>query len=387
MLVLGWCAEAVETVATGARACGEAGALEGLTRWLAPMQRVFRARGYPLVFIGGGSARAVLDHVTHGAPLRLRDLDLFLVRGHRVEASELDALAGALEASGCAQRASAGVRLKRRANPALPKPARDAYVAGLGVHMRAPGRPLLSMSVLHRKRDLALNGLLDIDTIALRVPNHTTLSAWSAGLPVASHTRAWRARVWDRYGGYAAWRAGRPRVVHWAEVERSPARQAVRLARSWAKTPGREPAPAWWSLYRARCAPRRADPLTEPHELARDLAKLLADPHWTAALWALGQLGALEHHAPGLHGCLRASDVAALGAWLDSLGTVARVAPDVAARTTARQRAAHRASALRAALSADPGTVALLRAAQTALPSVFAVDAPAASQPTPRVER
>ncbi|NUM41768.1 MAG: hypothetical protein HUU45_09080, partial [Leptospiraceae bacterium] len=36
------------------------------------------------IFVGGGSSRAILDHLYDGKPLEMRDLDIFVVAGREV---------------------------------------------------------------------------------------------------------------------------------------------------------------------------------------------------------------------------------------------------------------------------------------------------------------
>lgn len=261
-----------------------------LSGWLASLQCVFASAGYPEVYIGGGSARDVLDHLYHRAPLSMRDLDLYLLQGRPVVPADVQHIAARVVCQRLAGGDPDRIRHKTRANPALPLPARNAYVTGYGVHLDAPGLPILSLGVLHSRDDLALNGLFDIDTINLCLP----LGARLGLEPV---------EIIDPHGGYTAWRERRPQIVHWAEVQRCYVRHSLRIARGFARAGLDRLEPAFLQRHRA-CRPRRlvVDSLRELH---RDLLKLLAGTRWRAALRMLGELDVLGTLFPAIQARLQ----------------------------------------------------------------------------------
>ena len=130
-------------------------ALIRLSDWLASLQIIFRAAGYGAVYIGGGSARQLLDHLHNGAPLHMRDLDLYLIRGRTADPEDVRIIAELVVNRRLANGQTAAVRTKVRANPALPLPARNQHITGYGIHLAAPGLPILSLGVLHSHADLA----------------------------------------------------------------------------------------------------------------------------------------------------------------------------------------------------------------------------------------
>ena len=95
--------------------------LEALSDWLCEFQAVFRAHGQDRVLVGGSGARALLDGRVHG----LRDVDLFLGGddGCGDARAELGRMVALLAAREVARAGPAGVRDKRRADPAAPLPA------------------------------------------------------------------------------------------------------------------------------------------------------------------------------------------------------------------------------------------------------------------------
>lgn len=170
------------------------------------------------------------------------------------------------------------LRDKRRADPRLPLPGRERHVIGVGTHVfpRTAPLPIVSLTVLRRGRDLELGGIFDIDAVYVVLDTLRPLLAQLAA-PV----------VIDGFDGMAAWRARRPRVVHWEEVARCHARHGLRIARTLAGC-GRGLDAATIDAYRAVRPGRAVD---EPDEVYRDLVKLLADPRWRAGLGLARELG------------------------------------------------------------------------------------------------
>jgi hypothetical protein len=251
--------------------------IDWLAAWLAPIQEILLRRGYRHSYIGGSSAREILDLIFFGSRISLRDLDIYLVKHGTAQPADISVLCEDI----CGE--IGPLREKRRANPALPGEACYGYLAGYGVHVSSPDRPILSLSVLHRTSDLALNGLFDIDTIFLVVPNDKPF-----------HWYAERVRrdtadlVLDPYDGYRAWLAHSPRIVHWAEVERCYTRSAFRIVRSLAKA-GHLRIPASLAKeYRRRRPPDVV--IDDPVELQRDLRKVLCDRYWIEELAMLAEL-------------------------------------------------------------------------------------------------
>ncbi|PCC73004.1 hypothetical protein SAMN02745121_06534 [Nannocystis exedens] len=264
--------------------------IERLSDWLAPIQQIFVRRGYPQTYLGGSSAREILDAILFDEPLALRDIDLYLVRGGG--AGDLRSLCLDIEQEGHAR--VGRLREKRRANPDLPGDACYQHVVGEGAHLYAKGRPILSLGVLHRRGDLALNGLFDVDTTFLCLDNHRRLADYAllaaryrddpGGLHVAG-------LILDPHHGYLAWRDKAPTIVHWQEVARCPAQQAFRMVRTLAKA-SRHRVPPDLLLGYQRI--RRASGRDDAHELDQSFLKILGDTYWTEELGMLAELDTLS---------------------------------------------------------------------------------------------
>lgn len=251
--------------------------VEALSGWLCGFQAVFRGQGHERVYVGGSGARALLD----GRVAGLRDVDLFLdgeaARSDDARA-ELGRMVAVLGETEVVRAGVARLRDKRRADPELALPGRERHVIGVGTHVfpRTAPLPIVSLTVLRRGRDLELGGIFDIDAVYVVLDTQRPLLAQLVA-PV----------VIDRFDGVVAWRARRPRVVHWEEVARCHARHGLRIARTLAGC-GRGLDAATVDAYRAVRPGRAVD---DADEVFRDLVKLLADPQWRAGLGLARELG------------------------------------------------------------------------------------------------
>lgn len=252
--------------------------LAPLSDWLSVFQAVFRAHGHDCVYLVGSGARALLD----GRYESLRDVDLFLdgeARSTVDPYAELATMTAALGDTGAIRAQPGAPREKRRADPEHPLSARDRHTIGAGLHVfpRERGLPIVSLTLLTRRRGLALNGIFDIDTLYVVLDTRRPLMAQIAA-PV----------VVDPFAGYRAWQARSPRVVHWEEVARCHGRNGLRIARTLAECGRRELDAELIATYRA-CRPARSEDTAD--EVFRELLKLLAGPAWCASLSLAGRLG------------------------------------------------------------------------------------------------
>lgn len=266
--------------------------LAWLSDWLSPLQEILLRRGYQTLYIGGSSAREILDAIFFGAPLSLRDLDVYLLKYGAVQASDVEALCRDITAAKLAE--VGPLREKRRANPRLSKEACYQYLAGFGAHLYAKNKPILSLGVLHYPSDLLLNGLFDIDTTFLVVDASKRFSLYQEQVSLYQNSDeplCHSGLFLDPHQGYLAWRKRSPKIVHWEEVERSYARSALRMVRSLAKASVLTLPPALQKEYQRR-SPKEIL-LDDRVELHRDFLKILGDLYWAEELCMLANLSAL----------------------------------------------------------------------------------------------
>lgn len=295
--------------------------LAPLSDWLSVFQAVFRAHGHDCVYLVGSGARALLD----GRFASLRDVDLFLDAEKRsVQAIdpyvELASMTAALLDAGAIRPDPAAPREKRRADPEHPLAARDRHTIGAGLHVFPRERPLpiVSLTLLTRRRGLSLNGIFDIDALYVVLDTRRPLTA-QIDAPI----------VVDPFAGYKAWQARQPRVVHWEEVARCHARHGLRIARTLAECGRRELDAQLVAMYRARRPARSED---TPGEVFRELLKLLAGPAWCTSLSLAGRFG-VGADEPAFAWLARA-----LAAWDGSTGSGEPAGESTATAALARAR-------------------------------------------------
>lgn len=271
--------------------------LQSLSDRVRELQGGLRARfGLDKVYIVGGGARAILDHLYRGKALAMRDLDVFVPAGRVVEESFAEEVGRTLASKTLGRFAREHLRPRPRSNPALPPPARLDYNAGYGFFFVRDALEL-DLTLFNSEEDFALNGIVDADCIRIPLVHGTTLASWAAGAGERSYERLLAdGGVVDPYGGYAAWLKREMRIVHWTEVEREPMMAAIRIVRLFAKA-GQAPSEGDAKRLRALLA---SSERSGPVQSSRNLLKLLGDPDPVPQLKTLASLGAFGALFPGL---------------------------------------------------------------------------------------
>lgn len=293
--------------AQGAAAEGPPPSDSGISPELAALSRrvrevqegLWKRYGIARVHIVGGGARAILDHLYAGKPLKMRDLDVFVPAGRKVDAAFVSEIGRELASPGLGRFIREELRSRPRANPALSAPERYAYVAGYGSFFDLDGS-ILDLSLFHSDKDLELNGLADADCIRIILSHEEDLAAWarrSRGRSAAELVR--EGGLADPFGGYEAWLKGEMRIVHWDELERDGVNAAIRLTRLYAKRGARFPQEDAGRV-RAILAKSGMDKL----QFTRNLLKLLDDPAPAPQLRMLASLGAFGPLSPPLNDAL-----------------------------------------------------------------------------------
>jgi len=282
-----------------ARSAEPGGELGELSAQIEGIQSALRHQlGLDRISLGGGSARAVLDAIYFGKPLDPRDVDLMVVAGRQVSASDARRIGRALE------RAIPGARLvgvepRPRGNPRLPPAESQRYNAGHGIFLSIGGRRF-DVSLFHQQEDLDLNGALDIDTIRLPLDRGRTLLDTFDRMRGLSYRRAVKAGlVSDPHRGYRAWQRNRLRVVHPAEIESKPALWSIRLARSYGRAGYREMPDQVVGLLRRAAAANDNQP--DPELVKRYLGRLLEDPRADSELEWVVRTGLIDQGAIASH--------------------------------------------------------------------------------------
>jgi hypothetical protein len=245
--------------------------------------------GLTKLFIGGGSAPALLDHLYSGTALRMRDLDLILVAERSVD-QELARRIGEAADTPELRFMPRYIYPRRRT-----RSEREPVVAGWGVIWDAQGTEV-DLSMFHDERALELNGLMNIDRILIPLPPEKTLNQIAAELILsgAPELAILNGLVSDTCGGYASWGHRSPAIVAWNAIHAAPIECSMRIVRACAS-----------KLHLGHLHPELADPLRAAilwgHERGdrflrvRGIVKLFHDDRAGAELEMMNALGAFKH--------------------------------------------------------------------------------------------
>lgn len=248
--------------------------------------------GLTKLFIGGGSAPALLDHLYSGTALRMRDLDLILVADRAVDQDLAQRIGEAADTPDL-RFLPRYIYPRRRT-----RSEREPVVAGWGVIWDARGTEI-DLSIFHDERALELNGLMNIDRILIPLPAEKTLNQIAAELLLAEgpEVAIMNGLVNDACGGYASWGHRSPAIVAWNAIHAAPIECSMRIVRACAS-----------KLHLGHLHPELADPLRAAilwgHERGdrflrvRSIVKLFHDDRAGAELEMMHALGAFKHWLP-----------------------------------------------------------------------------------------
>lgn len=266
-----------------------------LSSVVSTITNVLRDRfGLSRVWIGGGSAPALLDHLFGGNALRMRDLDLVMVAERPVDESLAREIGAAVDSPDL-QFLPRYIYPRRRS-----RCGEELWLAGWGVLWNAHGLEV-DLSIFHDHTALELNGLLNIDRIRIPLPAGVTLN--DIGATMLSTGSAQRSIAHglaeDPCGGYPSWVHRAPAIVAWNDIHASPIQCAIRIVRSCVN-----------KLHIFHLRPELSDPLRaaiangrergDRFVRVRNLLKLFHDDRAGIELEMMHSLGAFEAWLPDL---------------------------------------------------------------------------------------
>ncbi|MFO0727464.1 MAG: hypothetical protein U1E65_27045 [Myxococcota bacterium] len=262
--------------------------------------------GISELFIGGGSARALLDAMYLGRQLDMRDLDVFVIAGADVNEKKARTVGEKLESPTVGVFSADDLRPRPRGNPALPEPARSLYNTGYGFFFKHD-EDIFDLIMVKTKADLDLNGLFDFDSVLLKVGDEGLESVLGKVAQSSPAELVKSGLLSDAHQGYEHWLSGLGTVAHWAEVEREPASQSLRVARSLTKI-GHHEVPSEL-LPRLRRGVDADDRKTSPLQIVRGFMKILEDKKASAELLMIKDTGVLRRWCPALERLFAKQDV------------------------------------------------------------------------------
>ena len=250
--------------------------------------------GLNRVWIGGGSAPAILDHLFGGNALRMRDLDLVMVADRPVDETLARQIGEAVDSP----------EIKFLPRYVYPRQrsrcGEELWLAGWGVLWTAYGIEV-DLSIFHDHTALELNGLMNIDRIRIPLPATMTLNDIAATMLSTGSAQRTIAHGFaeDPCGGYPSWVHRAPAIVAWNDIHASPIQCAIRIVRSCVNK---------LSLFHLRAD--LADPLRaaiangrergDRFVRVRNLLKLFHDDRAGIELEMMHSLGAFDEWLPDL---------------------------------------------------------------------------------------
>jgi hypothetical protein len=264
--------------------------------------------GLTRLYVGGGSAVALLDHLFAGAALRMRDFDMFLVADRPVDRELARGVGEALDSAEM-RFLPKYVYARRRTHSA-----REPVVAGWGALWDAHGVEV-DLSIFHDDAALELNGLMNVDRILIPLPSDKTLNEIAAAILMTGSPEAAivEGLVADPCGGYASWVHRSPAIVAWNAIHAAPIECSMRIVRTCAS-----------KLHVARLHSELADPLRaailwghergDPFLRVRGFVKLLHDDRAGVELEMMHALGTFKHWLPEIGEVIERLGHGALGA-------------------------------------------------------------------------
>ncbi len=265
------------------------------------LQAKLSAAGIDTFYIGGGSARSILDHLRQGEPLDFRDLDIFVVWDRAGDPRASQELGRQLQHPTLGQYLPDSWHVTRRLSGDPNPTARDV---GHGFVLRN-GNDVIDVSLFGHAQDLSENGVFDVDTVLIPLGRPQDFRTFVDRVKTTPRYEDLlkSGAVRDPYRGYPAWRQHTLRLVHWNQVIRDPLVQSVRLVRSYGK---RGPISIPKRVAARLGALLRHNTETSLSELARSLQKVLADRNAEDELVALSDLGVFTWGTPPVAQRLRA---------------------------------------------------------------------------------
>lgn len=252
---------------------------------------LFSRFGIEKIFIGGGSARSILDNFYFGKELRMRDLDIFINWGSMCTNHIAQQIGEALHASILGDYSHKDLRPRPRTLPYATT--HLEYNAGYGFFWINKDKEIIDLSIFHSAFDMKLNGIFDIDKILIPLDHKTSLSDlinkyfYALNLNQLMHAQI----VEDKYRGYTKWIKGKAKIVNWPALKRDPIVTAIRVVRTYGKL-NYDKLPN--AVHEHISMLIETTTVYNKFQFSRNLVKIYSDERYLWVLNILSELGVLK---------------------------------------------------------------------------------------------
>lgn len=209
--------------------------LKALSKLLQNFQsRLEEYNGTNVIYVGGGSSRAILDHIYFKKKLEMRDLDVFMVANTTVDEAYGIALGQALENAELGKFAREDLRPRPRYDETLPFP--HEFNAGYGFFWINNEGRIFDLSMFHSEYALKQNGVFTIDRVMVPITKAQTLEALAMKLAKIQPTQASNSGlIRDVHQGYTDWINKKPVLLDKVGFLKDPALTTLRSIRTFNK--------------------------------------------------------------------------------------------------------------------------------------------------------
>lgn len=124
---------------------------------------IYKSNGIKRIFITGGSAKTILDHLYLGKPLKMRDLDIAFIANQDIDLAWVQEIAEHLIDNKIGHWTYPNIEKRLRCPEKLPMLPHTEYNAGYGFYLVNDAKEILDISIFEYTEDLSYNGVLNID--------------------------------------------------------------------------------------------------------------------------------------------------------------------------------------------------------------------------------
>lgn len=291
--------------------------LENLDNQIQTLQKALEnSVGFQQLYICGGSARSILDHIYLNKPLKMRDLDIVILAKRELQGEDVRLLAQSLEQLKVGTFDTSTFNRRPRHPHKIPFQQDTEYNAGFGFYLLTSTGLIIDLTVFENESDLALNGLLDIDTVKIVLQKGESLTHFFENANGSTFGELIsNGKVIDQHQGYEHWIKKDPIVVHWHRIEVDPQFLLFRLIRDYAKMDALDLSKNLWRKLHNLCVSHKTGP---SRDISQHLLKVLNDESAHQELKLLQELGAFQYWLPEFSKWLEKKDSHDLALILDN---------------------------------------------------------------------